>query len=120
MTTPQPVNEYRYHENDAQADPRLNGLLAQFDAAKDQFDAAKKAFDAIKDELKAVLTSGVVMRDGAPYNRYVLDGPDLVKPVTLRWTVRDQLDGKGLRQQFPDIAEQFTSQRGSWTMERQR
>lgn len=117
---PQPLAEFSYDAG-RHADPNgLDALLASYDAAKDAADAAKARLDELTTKIKAELTGGYSRPDGTPYNAYHLGSPELAKPLHLRWTVRGTLNTRELRATFPDIAERFTEQRGTWVLARDR
>lgn len=127
MTTlePQAVNEFAYNAGvnggpNAVGSAALDALLAQYDDAKDAADEAKARLDAVTAAIKAELTGGHVRPDGTPYAAYHLASPALAKPLHLRWTVSGRLDTKDLRAAFPEIADRFTVQKGTWVLARDR
>lgn len=127
MTTlePQAVNEFAYNAGvnggpNAVGSTALDALLAQYDDVKDAADAAKAKLDAVTAAIKAELTGGYSRPDGTPYAAYHLASPALAKPLHLRWTVSGRLDTKDLRAAFPEIAERFTVQKGTWVLARDR
>lgn len=122
MTTlePQAVNEFSYSGAAVTGESTLDALLLQYDAAKDAADEAKARLDAVTAAIKAELTGGHVRPDGTPYAAYHLASPALAKPLHLRWTVSGRLDTKDLRAAFPEIADRFTVQKGTWVLARDR
>jgi len=116
---PQPVNEFGYTALN-RPESRLDELLAKYDAVKDAADEAKALLDALTKAIKTELTGVYTRPDGAPYAAYHLGSPALAKPLHLRWTVSGRLNTADLRATFPDIAERFTEQKGTWVLARDR
>lgn len=121
MTTPAPlpVNRYLYDAG-RMANERLNELLAAYDDAADAADAAKARLGELTQQIKAELTAGATRADGTPYERYVLMGAQLAKPLKLSWVVTNRLDTKALKAEMPEVAAAYSRASGTWRLERDR
>lgn len=119
MTSPQPFREHRYRTDDHAEPTALDALLRQYDDAKDAADAAAERLKDVADRIKSELTVRTGP-DGAPFDLYRAEGPELRKPLRLKWVVTNRFDTAAFRRLHPETAEQYTTPTGAWRLERER
>lgn len=118
MTSPQPTEGFLYHADSSYPGDPLPGLLAQLDKAKRVYDDAKKAYDAANAAVKAETTGRFTKPDGAPYAEYRFEAGILSTPLTLTWQTRAVFEQAKFREQYPDLASEYTELKGSWVVRR--
>jgi hypothetical protein len=118
MTSPQPPAAYLYNADRAVPGDPMPGLLARLDAAKQVYDAAKKEYDAAVSAVKAEATGRHTKPDGTPFDEYRFESALLSTPIALAWQTRSIFAQAKFREQYPDLATEFTELKGSWALRR--
>ena len=96
----------------------MPSLLARLDAAKQIYDKAKAEYDAAVSAVKAETTGRLTKPDGTPFTEYRFESGNLSTPFLLAWRTKAVFASAKFREQYPDLAGEYTELKGSWVLGR--
>lgn len=106
---------------------RLAQLLALYDHAKSEFDAAEARFETLKSAIKSTAiteayVSGQLVTDAEQQayhgDRIIIDAPGVLsRPLVVKHAITRRVDAKALRTDLPDIAQRYTKESPSWSIQ---
>jgi hypothetical protein len=118
MTSPQPPSSYLYNADTPMPGDPLPSLLARLDATKQVYDKAKADYDAAVSAVKAEATGRLTKPDGTLFTEYRFESGNLSTPFALAWRPKSVFASAKFREQYPDLAGEFTELKGSWVLGR--